>query len=80
MVGELAAQLQRLGVHTADVADAIGLTIERIFPAMQPHGVDRCYGGARRWGRRLPAFLSQSSWRTPVKSSGWRWSAKGDER
>ncbi len=30
MVDELAGQLQRLGAHIADVADALGLTAERL--------------------------------------------------
>lgn len=34
MLDELAGQLQRLGAHIADVADALGLTGERIRDAM----------------------------------------------
>ena len=34
MLGELAGQLQRLGAHIADVADALGLTAARIRDAM----------------------------------------------
>ena len=33
MLGELAGQLQRLGAHIADVADALGLTAARIRDA-----------------------------------------------
>lgn len=34
MIGELAGQLQRLGPHVADVADALRLTAARIRDAM----------------------------------------------
>ena len=34
IVGELAGQLQRLGAHIADVADALGLAAARIRDAM----------------------------------------------
>ena len=34
MLDELAGQLQRLGMHIADVADALGLTAVRIREAM----------------------------------------------
>ncbi len=37
MVGELAGQLQRLGAHIADVADALGLTAARIRDQMAPN-------------------------------------------
>ena len=36
LVGELARQLQRLGAHIADVADALGLTAARIRAEMMP--------------------------------------------
>ena len=34
MLDELAGQLQRLGAHIADVADALGLTARRVRGAM----------------------------------------------
>ena len=37
MVGELAGQLQRLGTHIADVADALELTAARIRDQMAPN-------------------------------------------
>ena len=44
IVGELAGQLQRLGAHIADVADALGLTAARIRDAFiaAPSSGPRC--------------------------------------